>query len=236
MRFKCIIVEDEPLAQDILETYLNGIPDIELIGKFDNALQAFQFLKKNKVDLMFLDIQMPQLNGIDFLKAMHNYPSVIITTAFRDYALDSFELNVVDYLLKPISLERFLKAINKFYSSIQAAQPGYQSAPAPADDHIYVSSERKQIKILLNDILYLESMKDYVVIYKTDSKIITKNTLSHFEGLLPPASFLRIHRSYIVSISKILSVTKSSIGIGKKELVIGKQYKGSVINVLGVKI
>jgi DNA-binding LytR/AlgR family response regulator len=236
MKTKCIIVEDEPLAQDVIETYLSNIPEMELAGKFDNAIKAFQFLRKNKADLMFLDIQMPQLNGIDFLKTMKNAPPVIFTTAFRDYALEGFDLNVVDYLLKPISLERFLKAIDKFYSSIQAVQPDYKLTPNATDEHIYVASERKQIKVLLNDILYLESMKDYVVIYKTDSKIITKNTLSHFEQILPSNAFLRIHRSYIVAVSKILSVTKSSIGIGKKELVIGKRYKGSVIKALGVKI
>lgn len=236
MKYRCIIVEDEPLAQDIIATYLTSIPDIELAGKFDNALKAFQFLKNNKVDLIFLDIQMPQLNGIDFLKAMHNYPPVIITTAFRDYAIEGFELNVVDYLLKPISLERFLKAIDKFYSSRTAAGPVIPSSAEGTADHIYVSSERKQVKVFLDDILYLESMKDYVVIQKTDQRIITKNTLAYFDGILPPSRFLRIHRSFIVSLNRITSITKSSIEIGKKELTIGKQYKASVSAALGLKI
>ncbi len=237
MKTKCIIVEDEPLAQDVIETYLGNITEIELCGKFDNALKAFQYLQKHKVDLMFLDIQMPQLNGIDFLKTLRYAPKVIITTAFRDYAIDGFDLNVVDYLLKPISLERFLKAIDKYYqisTSSPVSDSKNQAAGSP--QFIYVHSNRKQIKILLSEILYLESLKDYVIIHTINQKIMTKNTLGYFEETLPEDLFLRIHRSFIISVNKINSITKSSIEIGKKELPVGKQYKNSVAGALGTKI
>lgn len=238
MKLKCIIVEDEPLAQDVIETYLTNATEIELCGKFDNALKAFQYLQKNKVDLMFLDIQMPQLNGIDFLKTLRNAPKVILTTAYRDYAIEGFDLNVVDYLLKPISLERFLKAIDKLYNppAVPVTLPTSQKSGTGVPDYIYVHSNRKQIKVVLDDILYLESLKDYVVIYTGDQKIMTKNTLSYFEESLPGEAFLRIHRSYIISINKINAITKASIEIGKRELPIGKQYKNSVSASLGAKI
>jgi DNA-binding LytR/AlgR family response regulator len=238
MKTKCIIIEDEPLAQDVIETYLTGITEIELCAKFDNTIKAFQYLQKNKIDLMFLDIQMPQLSGIDFLKTLRNAPKVIFTTAFRDYAVEGFELNVIDYLLKPISLERFLKAIDKYYQTISTQIPlsAPQSSDAASPRYIYIQSNRKQIKVVLDDILYLESLKDYVMIYTKDQKIMTKNTLSYFEESLSEELFLRIHRSYIISISKINSVTKTSIEIGKRELPIGKQYKNSVSASLGTKI
>lgn len=235
MKTKCIIIEDEPLAREVIETYLLNFPEIELISAFDNAIQAFQFLQNNQIDLIFLDIQMPQLSGIEFLKSLTSPPKVIITTAYRDYAIEGFELNVIDYLLKPIPLERFMKSIDKFHKSISTGKKtSGSSLITPSNDSIYVLADRKQIKIFFDEILYIESMKDYVIIYKPNQKVITKTTINSLEETLPPDKFMRIHRSFIISKSKINAITKTSVEIGKHELPIGRSYKVSVFADLGL--
>ncbi len=231
MKTRCLIVDDEPLAIEVIETYLKNLSDIEIIGTCNNAVQAFEIVKKQNVDLIFLDIQMPQITGIDFIKALNNPPKVIFTTAYRDYAIDGFDLNVVDYLLKPISFDRFLKAIDKYY----VATPANVVSPIPTsgeenktEPYIFIKSDRKMIRVLLDDIYFIESLKDYVTIYKKDKKIITKNQITFFEQTLPSDKFLRIHRSFIVSISKIEAYTPSSIEILNKNLPIGRNYKNEV--------
>lgn len=235
MKTKCIIVEDEPIAISVVESHLQNFPDIEITAKCSNAIKAFEVLQKQKIDLMFLDINMPKLSGLDFLKTLTNPPRVIITTAYREYALDGYEFNVVDYLLKPISLERFMKAINK-YSELKKSGAPYEkmhvNSIEKTGSYIYVKSDRKNIKIDLSEILFLESMKDYVVVHTRNKKIITKQLISAFEKTLPQTMFVRIHRSYIVSISKITAVTKTSIEIGKKELPVSRNYKNEVAKVL----
>ena len=232
MKTRCLIVDDEPLAIEVIETYLNNLSDIEIVGKCENAVQAFELIKKKAVDLIFLDIQMPQITGIDFIKTLLNPPKVIFTTAYRQYAIDGFDLNVVDYLLKPIPIDRFLKAMDKYYVSIQQkpeADVLISQAKIENDPYIFVKSERKMIKIFLDEIYFLESLKDYVTIYKKDKKIITKNQIGFFEQALPNDKFLRIHRSFIVSISKIEAYTPNSIEILNKNLPIGRNYKNEIM-------
>lgn len=235
MKTKCIIVEDEPIAIDVITSHLQNFPNIEIAAKCPNAMKAFEVLQNQKIDLIFLDINMPKMSGLDFIKTLSNPPKVIITTAYRKYALDGFDLNVVDYLLKPISLERFMAAIDKF----NQFNKGENKQPAIEIEHIdkgipfiYVKAERKNVKVLLDEITYIESLKDYVVIHKISENIITKQKISSFEESLPKDMFVRIHRSYIVSISKITAVTKTSIEIGKKELPVSRNYKNEVAKVL----
>ena len=234
MKTKCIIVEDEPIAADILEMYIKNMPDLQLTAKCKNAVEAFHLLQSENVDLIFLDIQMPQVSGLDFLKSLNNPPKVILTTAFRKYAIEGFELNVVDYLLKPISFERFLKAVDKYYQLVKSPAPiNYEGNTLSLDKlFIYVKANRKVQKVHLDEILYIESLKDYVIIYLKEQKIITKQFISYFEDQLPKKSFLRIHRSYIVSINRIDAVSKSTIEIGKKELPISRNYKNEVLKSL----
>ncbi|MFC2135290.1 LytR/AlgR family response regulator transcription factor [Bacteroidota bacterium] len=238
MKTKCIIVEDEPIAIDVIVSHLNNFPDIEIAAKCTNALKAFEVLKNQKIDLMFLDINMPKISGLDFLKSLSFPPKVIITTAYRKFALEGFELNVVDYLLKPISLERFMKAVDKYYQ-LKKGDADPNKINVEGDSHaelsIYVKSDRKNVKILLDDIVYIESLKDYVVIHKTNERIITKQQISFLDRSLPQKMFLRIHRSYIVSIPKITAVTKTSVEIGKKELPISRNYKNIVLETLGIE-
>jgi len=233
MKTKCIIIDDEPLAIEVIESHLNNFQDIEIVAKCHNAIEAFNIIKQKQVDLIFLDIQMPQITGIDFLKTLTNPPKVILTTAYREYALEGYELDVVDYLLKPVSLERFMKAIDKYY---QVAKSDLFVFGAKSESHsdpfLYVKSERKIQKIFLNEITYVESLKDYIQIYTKTKSILTKNKISHFEEKLPPDKFVRIHKSFIISLSKIDAFTANSIEIGKKELPIGRSYKKKVLSVL----
>lgn len=234
MKTKCIIVDDEPLAIEVIENHLSKISGFEIVKKCSSAIEAFEVLKTKKIDLMFLDIQMPELTGIEFLRTTSNPPKVIFTTAHRKYALEGYELDVVDYLLKPISFERFFKAINKYISAaekpVQLASE--ESTAGEMQDYLYVKENKKVIKIYLHDILFIESIKDYITIHTVDKRVTTKVTISRMEDELPENKFLRIHRSFIVSIDKIDAFTASSIEIGKKELVIGRSYKQNVLKVL----
>jgi len=236
---QCLIVDDEPLAADVLEKFIGQLDTLTLAGRCDNAIAATVFLQKNKVDLVFLDIQMPKLNGIDFLKTLSTRPTVIFTTAFRDFALEGFELNALDYLLKPISFERFLAAINKYHASHGTGVLDNQISPAT--DHstpapfIYLKADKKMVKVFLKDILYIESLGDYVRVRTVQKDIITYQRITYLEEKLPDNQFLRIHRSYIVAIDKIQSIDSVSIEIGQHELPIGRLYKAAVMKALGIK-
>jgi DNA-binding LytR/AlgR family response regulator len=234
MNTKCIIVDDEPLAIEVIENHLSKISGFAVVKKCSSAIEAFEVLKTRKVDLMFLDIQMPELTGMEFLRTTGNPPKVIITTAHRKYALEGYELDVVDYLLKPISFERFFKAINKFTTAVDMPVQisSDELTAGEMRDFLYVKENKKVVKIHLNDILFIESIKDYITIHTIDRRIITKMTIGRMEEELPENRFLRIHRSFIVSIDKIDAFTASSIEIGKKELVIGRSYKHNVLKVL----
>ena len=231
---RCLIVEDEPLARQIISRYVQQVPTLQLAGECANAIQAFAFLQQHAVDLMFLDIRMPQLNGTDFLKTLQNPPKVIFTTAYPDYALESYELDAVDYLMKPITFERFLKAVNK------AGDPGIaktEARPQPeatkTESFVYFRADRKMVKVMLQDILYVESMKDYVKIFTSDATIISRQSISSVEAMLPETEFIRTHRSFIVSLQKIRSFTQELLEVEKTEIPIGKIYRNGVMKMLG---
>ena len=211
MLTKCVIIDDEPLAIQVLANHVTQVPDLELVNSFQNPLEAFEMLKTTEIDLIFLDIQMPLLTGIDFVKSLQNPPAIIFTTAYRNYAIESYELDVIDYLLKPITFTRFFKAINKYKSlhkkTISIKAP---TVTPMVNDHIYVNSNKKFIKVLIKEILYVESIKDYIRIHTPEKNIITKDKISEFENKLPSV-FLRVHRSYIVNTLKISAFTALDI-------------------------
>lgn len=231
---KCLIIDDEPLAIMLIEKHVSQIPQLEIVASCQNALEAFEILKKEPIDLLFLDIQMPVLTGLEFAKSLQHPPSIIFTTAYREYALESYELNVVDYLLKPITFTRFFKAINKFLNNRkQETAPIVQIATSTptAPEFIYVNANKKHIKILFQDILYVESIKDYIRIHTTDQRITTKDKISEFEQKVPDY-FLRIHRSFIVNKRQVTAFTAHDVEIGTTEIPIGVSYKKSVFEVL----
>jgi len=228
MAIKCIIVDDEPLAIEVIESYVDRISDLEITAKCHNALKAFEILQKESVDLIFLDIQMPKLTGIDFIKSLKKPPKVILTTAYRDYALEGYELDVVDYLLKPISFERFLKAISKVYD-VSPKESGNGSSLSEDEEYIYLKADKKMVKVRLHEILYIESLKDYVRVKTTNKDVITHQKISYLEEKLPEECFMRIHRSFIVATKKIETYSATMIEVPGKELPIGRLYKNQVL-------
>lgn len=229
MKLRCAIVDDEPLAITIIEGYLKKIPYVEIIGKFNNALPVYEFLKKNTVDLLFMDIEMPNITGVDFIKSLSSPPSVIFTTANKNYAIDGFDLNIEDYILKPITFERLLKAVNRVYEKTNRNKP---SENKESEEFLYLKENKKMVKVYVKNILYLESIKDYVKIVTLCKTVITKQQLSYFETILNSSAFLRIHRSFIVAKDKIDAYSLSGIDIGNIELPIGRKYKEIVIEEL----
>jgi DNA-binding LytR/AlgR family response regulator len=209
----------------VIRNHLSAFTNFEIVAECANALEAMPILAKENIDLLFCDIQMPQITGVDFVRSLAHPPKVIFTTAYRNYAVDAFELNVVDYLLKPISFERFTKAINHFLDS-QAPQPTIPiSVENENRDYIFLKADKKHYKVNLTDILYFESLGDYVIAFTKDNKIVTKERISHLSENLPQNQFIQIHRSYIVSIDKIESVGPGFVEINKKKLSIGRNYK-----------
>ena len=227
LQLTCLIIDDEPLAQDIIENYLTNFSFVKLVAKCDNALIALDWIKKQKIDLVFLDVSMPFISGIEFIRTLKNPPAVILTTAHKQFALEGYELNVVDYLLKPISFERFLMAINKLNLDVPET-PKPVITNARNDSFIYVKSEKKNVKILLKEILFIESLKDYIKIHTTNKTIITQVAISTIEQRLPD-NFLRVHRSFIVARDKITAYTQHDIEIGKLQIPIGRNYKTIVV-------
>jgi len=235
MKTKCIIIDDEPLARDLMRNHISKLENFEIVAECGDAMKALQELRDKKVDIMFIDIEMPQITGIEFLKILKNPPKIIITSAYREYALDSFELDVVDYLLKPITFERFLKAINKYYQETQeevAVNVPVSDVNQKEEPFIYVKENKRLIKVNLGDILYIEGLSEYVQIYTDRKKFITKTSMTNLEEKLPSDGFLRIHKSFIVSLSRIEAFTASTIEVPGKELPIGRSYKNSVLNTL----
>lgn len=235
MKTRCIIVDDEPLAIEAIQMHIEKFDSLKLIETCQDAFQAFEVLKRTNIDLMFLDIEMPEITGLDFIKSLKNPPKVILTTAYREYAIDAFDLNVVDYLLKPISFDRFMQAINKFYEqgSNDMLVPKDDSQLQERDaDYIFVRSDKKNVKIRYAEILYIESIKDYVKIVCKNRTVISKLLISEMEERLPASSFLRIHRSYIIFIPNIEAFSHTHIDMPGKELPIGRNYKHEVLNTL----
>ncbi len=224
MKVNCLIIDDEVIARDIIESYIKPLEQFQLIGKCKDALEANNIIQNKPIDLIFLDIEMPHINGLAFLKNLKNPPQVILTTAYRDYALEGFELDVVDYLLKPISQERFLKAVNRILSRPKQLSQNHA--------YIYMKVDLKMVQVYLDEILYIEGLSNYVRIFCKDRTLISYQKLSHLEEVLPDNQFIRSHRSNIISIDKITSYTNSEIGIGNTELPIGGSYREKLTQLL----
>lgn len=231
-QINCLIIEDEPLAAEILEDYIQKIPHLNLIKWCSDAISANQFLQIHKIDLIFLDIHLPVLKGLDFLKTLKSSPKVIITTAFRDYALMSYDFNVIDYLLKPIEFSRFLTAINKLNIEEKPLEKK-ANTNEKIDDYLFFNVNKKMIKVFVNNILYVESKKEYVEINTKEKKIITKISLSEIETKLNSADFIKIHRSFIIAKNKIEAFTQHDVEIAGKLIPIGRSYKEMVQNKFG---
>ncbi|HJS55524.1 MAG TPA: LytTR family DNA-binding domain-containing protein [Chitinophagaceae bacterium] len=231
-KIRCLVIDDEPPAQVVLKKYIGQVERLELAGTCNSAVEAISFLQTEPVDLLFLDIQMPGLLGTKFVRTLNNPPKVIFTTAYRKFAVEGFELNVVDYLLKPISFERFLTGVNKIFQLNLQPASGKRQVPEtdPESNHpfLYLRSDRKMVKVLFNDILYVESLKDYIKIVTVNKTIITRQSISSLEQMLPKDAFLRIHRSYIVAMNRIDSFNGEKIDIAKNELPIGRLFKHDV--------
>jgi DNA-binding LytR/AlgR family response regulator len=231
----CMAVDDEPPALEVLKKFITSVHSLELAATCSDAIEAINFLQTKQVDLIFLDIKMPELLGTDFIRALKNPPKVIFTTAYRKYAIEGFELDAVDYLLKPISFDRFLKAVSKVMQTpLNEARPEDETQNKKPDSKGYISfrSDRKMIKVALNDILYIESIKDYIKVITTSGTIITKQSISSVEEILPIAMFIRIHRSYIVALNKIESYNNELVWIAKQELPISRMYRHEVGKIL----
>lgn len=231
MTVRCIAVDDEPLALDIIESYVSKLPFLKLVRTCSSATEAMQVLQEEQIDLMFLDIEMPELTGIQFLNILKHQPLIIFTTAYPDYALEGFNQDAVDYLLKPIPFDRFLKAVTKAQERLlrngkpaDAPKTSVPHAP-PEQDFMFVKADYKTIRVDFKDILWIEGLKDYIIIQTRDQKIITLLSMNKMMEKLQDSKFLRVHRSFIVSLQKIDSIEKSRIRIGSKEIPIGEVYK-----------
>ena len=235
MSWKCLLVDDEPPALKILEQYISMVDQFEIAGSCNNAFQAMEMLQKNNIDVIFLDIQMPKLTGTSFLKTLTHPPRIIFTTAYKEFASDAFDLDAVDYLVKPFSVERFLKAVNKITQINNKSAIADKTVIASDAGFFYFRSERKMIKVFLGDILYVESIKDYIKIYRVNDKpLLVKQSISTLEAMLPRHLFIRVHRSFIVSVAKVTAFTSQDIEIGKIEIPIGRQYSGGLKGIFAV--
>jgi DNA-binding LytR/AlgR family response regulator len=236
-KINCIIVDDEPLAQELLEFYVQRVPFLNLVGKCNDAFTAMQLVQDQPVDLIFLDIEMPDLNGIEMLRTKRDLPRVIFTTAYPNYAVEGFTLNAIDYLLKPIPFERFVQAVNKAQEQI-----GAKRDPAPAaaigtgaagdPQFIFVKSDTQLLKVYLQDVLYIEGLGDYVKIHTKGKVIVTLQTLKNLAGKLPAERFIRVHRSFIVALDKIDSINGQTIFIGTHQVPIGNLYRDSFFEIV----
>jgi DNA-binding LytR/AlgR family response regulator len=227
----CMAVDDEPPALEVLKKFITSVHSLELAATCTDAIEALNFLQAHPVDLIFLDIKMPELLGTDFIRALKNPPKVIFTTAYRKYAIEGFELDAVDYLLKPISFERFLKAVSKvMQTSLSETKREDEITNNKSDTPGYINfrSDRKMIKVALADIVYIESIKDYIKVVTLTNTVVTKQPISSVEEMLPAALFIRIHRSYIIAINKIESFNHEQVWIAKEELPISRMYRHEV--------
>ncbi|NLR61470.1 response regulator transcription factor [Chitinophaga polysaccharea] len=223
---KCIIVDDEPLPLQLLADYVKKTPFLELVGTYNNPLDALNAVQQQQVDLVFLDIQMPELTGIAFTELVGDKCSIIFTTAYRNFALEGYELNVVDYLLKPIAFDRFLKAAGKALQLISPA-PAMATAAIPATPVLFVKSDYKLVKICVPDILYIEGLKEYIAIHTMTGKVVTLQNIKKMEAVLPAAQFARVHRSFIVALNKIDTIERNMIHIKNDVIPIGELYKAA---------
>lgn len=231
---KCIIVDDERLAQQVIQNHLQKIPGFQIMAVCNNAIEAATALRNFEVDLIFLDIQLPGITGLNFLRSLSDPPLVILTTAYAEYAVESYEFSVIDYLLKPISFERFKKAINKINDGRLFVQNNLEKDNT-SSEHIFIKSGNKFFKINFPEIIYIEAMKDYLKIHTGEYKLVTLQTMSEMEKILPPKQFIRVHKSFIVAVAHIKSVYGNSIEMEKTTIPIGISYKNNVMNFIARK-
>lgn len=225
MKFKYLIIDDEPLARKLIASHAAKIETLELVGQCENAIEATQAIRNQKIDLIFLDIEMPELSGLDFIRTLKNPPAIILVTAHRNFAPEAFELDVLDYLLKPVSFERFLKSVNKFLDKAAVPIQITHEQPNESKDFIYLKADRKDYKINLDEILYIESLDDYVKVILQSNTLITRENISTLEQKLPTEKFVRIHRSFIVSLKHLTAVSGESVHVAGKELPFGRAFK-----------
>lgn len=228
---KCVIVDDEPLAIEIIEMYLSQIKGAELVAKFNDSVEGFTFLQQNSVDVVFLDLNMPLLNGMELLKSLKQRPAIIVTTAYRDFAVESFEMDVLDYLVKPIAFPRFLKAINKATGQKQVSIPE-SIQPEPKTENsttLWLKVDKKLIPVISQDILYIQSLKDYVRVVTATQKLVTYYTLQAILEKLPAMEFVRIHKSYIVQVTKVQSIEGNMVHIKNETLPIGRNFRKGLL-------
>jgi DNA-binding LytR/AlgR family response regulator len=230
---KCLVVDDEPLARQLIESHIKRVEGLTLVKSCCNAIEAFTVLQQKKVDLLFLDIQMPQVTGIELLKSLKDKPKVILTTAYREYGVEAYDLDVVDYLLKPVTFERFLRSLSKIYQvqSPVTISEEYSLLQSYDEAYIYLREDREMVKVFLKDILYIESLRDYVKVKTLSKQIITYQKISYLEKKLPENK-LRVHRSFIVSFDKVTSFAINAVKIGDVEVPIGRNYKQQAMKVL----
>ncbi|MFY0593100.1 LytR/AlgR family response regulator transcription factor [Roseivirga sp.] len=224
-KISCLIIDDESRAREVLDIYISDIPELQLIGHCKNAIEAINLMAEERVDLIFLDIEMPEITGLALAKTIKDKTGIIFTTAHRDYAVDAFDLKAIDYLLKPIRPERFKEAIEKF--KLQRNQNQIQDTSSRADEYILIRADRKTVKLSVGAILYIESFSDYLKIHTNEGLIVTRETLSNLQERLPQNQFLRIHRSYLIHVKAVTSFTKETVEIGGAELSISRSYKAA---------
>lgn len=237
-KFNCLIVEDEPLAAEVLQDYVSQIPFLHLEAVCGDAISALDYIQQGKIDVLFLDIHLPRIKGLDFARTLKKPPQIIITTAYREYALDGYEVNAVDYLIKPINFHRFLTAVNKLKVQTNASEIIFSGKNTDAEEerHIFININKKRIKIYLQHILYVESRKEYIRIVTHDKSYLTKFQLGEFEDQLDKNKFIRIHRSFIIAKEKINAFTATDVEINGEQIPIGRSYKELVLSVLGESI
>ncbi len=223
MKIKCVIIDDEPLAISVIEDHLKNFDNIDVVETFNDPLKAFSILQQEKIDVLFLDINMPQMTGFDFIENLSHKPLVIITTAYREYAVKSFELNVLDYLVKPIPFNRFLKTINKVYQYLYLNNSSGDNT-LNQEPHIFLKVNKKLVKVLFNDILFIESLKDYIKVVTNLGDYVVHKSLTAISEELPQSNFIRIHRSFTISINKINALEGNTIEIGDRRIPIGRNY------------
>ena len=224
MKIKCIIIDDEPLAIEVIKRHLEEFQNIDLLATFNTPIAALQTIETNEIDVIFLDINMPKMSGLEFLKTLTNKPHIVITTAYREFAVESFDLDVLDYLVKPIPFGRFLKSINKVQARINLEKEKQSDIVIKEEPFIFLKVDKKMMKIKLNDILYIESLKDYLKVFTVAENYLVHKSMTSISEELPSDNFLRIHRSFTIAINKISSVEGNSIEIDKKRIPIGRNY------------
>lgn len=224
MKIKCIIIDDEPLAIKVVENHLKEFKNFEIIETFQNPIEAIPIIEEGNVDVIFLDINMPKMNGLDFGKTINSKTNIVITTAYREYAVESYDLNVLDYLVKPIPFNRFLKTINKITKKIIANSNENRDGYSSAESFIFLKVDKKLVKIYFEDILYIESLKDYIKVFTITDNYLVHKSLTAITEELPESNFIRIHRSYTIAIDKVKSVEGNLVEINKVRIPIGRKY------------